>query len=256
MATATQNWLGVSINFDNVEDKTSESSFDLLLEGFYKAQIKQVNKGVLGDKNRPALIVTFELEDGKKEMTSELYLPEQGDSEQAIKFKNENLRNFFTRTIYSDLTKDEYTKISSEDKNKALKDAQTAKEGTDQFVGKNVLIHIKQEPFIAQDKETKAIKFTELDTATLISKMPKNILKLINQKEEGGVDMSKMPVILFSNKVAGHGFGFYNDFNEETVLKNSKAYEFVQESVLNGGSSTTSTSSEPGAASTKKIPNF
>ena len=41
-ATATQNWLGFSANFENVEDKTSESNFELLPEGFYKAEVKNV----------------------------------------------------------------------------------------------------------------------------------------------------------------------------------------------------------------------
>ena len=33
-ATATQNWLGFSANFENVEDRTSESNFELRPEGF------------------------------------------------------------------------------------------------------------------------------------------------------------------------------------------------------------------------------
>ena len=62
-ATATQNWLGFSANFENVEDKTSESSFELLPEGFYKAEIKNVIKSVIGGNNKPALTITVELEE-------------------------------------------------------------------------------------------------------------------------------------------------------------------------------------------------
>lgn len=255
MAQATQNWLGVSINFDNVDDRSSESNFELLPEGFYKAQIKTVNKGVVGKNNKPALIVALELEEGKKEFTHSLFLPENGDEQTAIDFKNQNLRNFFTRCHYSNLTKDEYNSLTSDEKNAALKAIQTSPQGTNQFVGKNVLVHLRQDAFIAQDKDTGAIKFTEIDAATLVSRMPKQILKLINEKEQAGVDMSKMPVILFSNKVAGHGFGFYNDY-EEKELKNSKAYKFVQEIGGSSSSTTASTSNAASGTTQKSIPNF
>ena len=253
-ATATQNWLGFSANFENVEDKTSESNFELLPEGFYKAEVKNVIKSVIGSNNKPALTVTLELEEGKKEIVHNLFLPETGDEQTAIDFKLQNLRNFFTRCLYSKLTKDEYNALDSAEKNNALAKMQTSAKGPAQFIGSKVLVHIKQEPFIAQDKETKAIKFTDKPTAYLVAAMPKSILKMVNEKENQGIDMSKMPVILFSNKVAAHGFGFYNDFDADAVLKNSKAYDFVQANLVEAGgsSATTAAASEP----VKTVPSF
>lgn len=253
-ATATQNWLGFSANFENVEDKTSESNFELLPEGFYKAEVKNVIKSVIGSNDKPALTVTLELEEGKKEIVHNLFLPETGDEQTAIDFKLQNLRNFFTRCLFSKLTKDEYNALDSAEKNNALAKMQTSAKGPAQFIGSKVLVHVKQEPFIAQDKETKAIKFTDKPTAYLVSAMPKSILKMINEKENQGVDMSKMPVILFSNKVAAHGFGFYNDFDADAVLKNSKAYDFVQANLVDAGgsSATTATATEP----VKTVPSF
>ena len=253
-ATATQNWLGFSANFENVEDKTSESNFELLPEGFYKAEVKNVIKSVIGSNDKPALTVTLELEEGKKEMVHNLFLPETGDEQTAIDFKLQNLRNFFTRCLYSKLTKDEYNALDSAEKNNALAKMQTSAKGPAQFIGSKVLVHVKQEPFIAQDKETKAIKFTDKPTAYLIAAMPKSILKMINEKENQGVDMSKMPVILFSNKVAAHGFGFYNDFDADAVLKNSKAYDFVQANLVDAGGSSATTAAA--AEFVKTVPNF
>lgn len=253
-ATATQNWLGFSANFENVEDKTSESNFELLPEGFYKAEVKNVIKSVIGSNDKPALTVTLELEEGQKEMVHNLFLPETGDEQTAIDFKLQNLRNFFTRCLYSKLTKDEYNALYSAEKNNALAKMQTSAKGPAQFISSKVLVHVKQEPFIAQDKETKAIKFTDKPTAYLVAAMPKSILKMINEKENQGVDMSKMPVILFSNKVAAHGFGFYNDFDADAVLKNSKAYDFVQANLVDAGgsSATTAAAAEP----VKTVPSF
>lgn len=253
-ATATQNWLGFSANFENVEDKTSESNFELLPEGFYKAEIKNVIKSVIGSNDKPALTVTLELEEGKKEIVHNLFLPETGDEQTAIDFKLQNLRNFFTRCLYSKLTKDEYNTLDSAEKNNALAKMQTSAKGPAQFIGSKVLVHIKQEPFIAQDKETKAIKFTDKPTSYLIAAMPRTILKMVNEKESQGVDMSKMPVILFSNKIAAHGFGFYNDFDADAVLKNSKAYDFVQANLVDAGgsSATTAATAEP----VKTVPSF
>ena len=249
VATATQNWLGFSVNFENVEDRTSESNFELLPEGFYKAEIKKVVQSVLGANDKPALTITLELEEGKKEMVHNLFLPQNGDEQTAIDFKLQNLRNFFTRCLYSKLTKDEYNALDAKEKNDALAKMQTSSKGPAQFVGSKVLVHIKQEPFMSQDKETKAIKFTEKPTAYLINAMPKSILKLINEKEQNGVDMSKMPVILF----AACGFGFYNDFDSEAVLKNSKAYDFIQANT-DVSSSTASTAATTEA--TKAVPQF
>ena len=252
MATATQNWLGFSANFENVEDRTSESNFELLPEGFYKAEVKNVIKSVIGSNDKPALTVTLELEEGKKEIVHNLFLPENGDEQGAIDFKLQNLRNFFTRCLYSKLTKDEYNALDSAEKNNALAKMQTSAKGPAQFIGSKVLVHIKQEPFIAQDKETKAIKFTDKLTAQLVSSMPKRILNLINEKENLGIDMTNVPVILFSNKIAAHGFGFYNDFDADAVLKNSKAYDFVQANLNSANSKAEIVSAEK----TNTIPSF
>ena len=253
-ATTTQNWLGFSANFENVEDRTSESNFELLPEGFYKAEVKNVIKSVIGSNDKSALTVTLELEEGKKEIVHNLFLPETGDEQTAIDFKLQNLRNFFTRCLYSKLTKDEYNALDSAEKNNTLAKMQTSAKGPAQFIGSKVLVHVKQEPFIAQDKETKAIKFTDKPTAYLVAAMPKSILKMINEKENQGVDMSKMPVILFSNKVAAHGFGFYSDFDADAVLKNSKAYDFVQANLVDAGgsSATNAAAAEP----VKTVPSF
>ena len=251
-ATATQNWLGFTANFENVEDRTSESNFELLPEGFYKAQIKNVIKSVIGNNNKPALTITLELEEGKKEIVHNLFLPENGDEQTAVDFKLQNLRNFFTRAYFCSLTKDDYNALGAKEKNDALAKIQTNSKGPAQFIGTNVLVHIKQEPFISADKETGAIKFTDKPTSYLINAMPKNILKLISEKEKAGIDMSKMPVILFSNKIAAHGFGFYNDFDETVELKNSKGYDFIQANVVAANSGAT----ENAATETKTIPNF
>lgn len=229
MATTNQNWMGINIDFSTAEDKTSVGNgFELLEEGFYKAEIKNVVKGVLGANDRPALIINLELEDNKKEMTCNLFLPQNGDSENAIKFKKEVLRNFFTRTVFNKLTEAEYKELSADEVNSALLEAQTDKKAEKQFIGKKVLVHIKQEPFIAQEGKGGAIKFTDKKVANVLNNAPIQVVKLISEKEKSGVDMTYFPVILFSNKVAPHGFGFYNDYNNDVVLKNSKAYDFVQ----------------------------
>lgn len=254
--TAEQNWLGFGVNFENVEDKTSESNFELLQEGFYKAEIKNVTKSIIGQKNTPALTVTLELEDGKKEMIHNLFLPQTGDEQASVDFKLQSLRNFFTRASYSNLTKDEYNTLDSKEKNDTLTKIQTNPKSGEQFIGSKVLVHVRQEPFIAQDKETGAIKFTDRPASYLMSAMTKPILKLISEKEKVGVDMAMMPVILFSNKIAAHGFGFYNDFNEDNVLKNSKSYDFIQENLANATAGATASTTVEKTATGKAIPNF
>ena len=60
--------------------------------------------------------------------------------------------------------------------------------------------------------------------------------------------MTNFTVILFSNRIAAHGFGFYNDFDEKAVLKNSRGYEFIQEN-LSGA-----VAGEPAAAAAGPVP--
>lgn len=250
MATAA-NWLGFQANFENVEDKTSESSFELLQEGFYKAEVKKVIKSVIGANDKPALTITLELEEGKKEIVHNLFLPENGDEQTAIDFKLQNLRNFFTRALYSKLTKEEYSQLGSEEVNTALTKMQTSTKGAAQFEGAKVLVDLRQEPFFATDKETKALKFTDVNFTSVIDSMPKKLLNMVNNLEKKGIEITKMPVTLFSNKIAACGFGFYNDYNEGIGLKNSKTYEFVQAHL-----NTTNHSSNETENATKTIPTF
>ena len=232
-----QNWLGISLDFNNVEDKTSESSsFELLKEGFYRATIESANKSVLGQNSKPALTITLTLDDfDNKKIVHNLFLPEAGDSENAIKFKKENLRNFFTRFAYRQLTKEEFSKLDS-----AIVNAELQKITTTQpnFAGAKVLVHIKQEPFISQDREIHGIKFTETSYDSVINNATKPILKLLQEKESKGVVFENFPVILFSNKIAAHGFGFYNDYDEKAELKNSKSYDFIQSIPANSNNTT------------------
>lgn len=222
-----QNWLGLSINFNNVEDKTSEGSgFELLPEGFYRATLQNVIKSVIGANNKPALTITLTLDDeNNKEFVHNLFLPENGDTENAIKFKNENLRNFFTRFIYRGLTKEQYKNLSSDEVNNALNDVMVNQPN---FAGAKILVHIKQDPFIAMDQQKDGIKFTDLPISECLSGCTKPLLKLIQEKEQKGIVFEKMPVFLFSNKIAAHGFGFYNDYDKDIELKNSKSYDYIQ----------------------------
>lgn len=231
----SMNWLGLSIDFTGVADKTSEGSgFELLPEGMYRCTIKNVIKSVIGQNNKPALTITLSLDDeGDKEFTHNLFLPQAGDSENAIKFKNENLRNFFTRFLYKALTKDEYSKIPSADVNNELAKAMQTQPN---FIGAKMLVHLKQDPFIAQDRETKALKFTDVNISNCLMDCPRPVLNLIKEKEEKGIVFEKMPVILFSNKIAAHGFGFYNDYDETKEKKNSKAYDYINALNLNSSS--------------------
>lgn len=225
-----QNWMGINIDFNNVEDKTSESSgFELLKEGFYRATIKSVNKSELGQNHRPALTITMTLDDfSDKEIVHSLYLPEVGDKENAVKFKNENLRNFFTRYIFRQLTKEEFAQLDNSVITAELQKVMTTQPN---FAGAKVLIDLRQEPFVSRDKETKAIKWTNVAYNPEICTKP--ILKLVQELETKGIEVKNFPVFMFSNKVAAHGFGFYNDYAEGKELKNNKSYDFVIEHGLN-----------------------
>ena len=226
-----QNWLGIDINFSNVEEKTSESSsFELLKEGWHRVTIKDFQKTTLGQNNKPVLSMVLNFDDFDKELTHNLFLAEATDSENAKKFKNENLRNFLTRFAYRNLTKEEYLKISVDDITKMLSSLMTTQPN---FIGAKMLVDVRQEPFISRDKNTKAINFTNVDFNGAIC--PKSILKLIQTEQAKGIEFDKFPVILFSNKIAPCGFGFYNDYNENIELKNSKVYDFAQK--INQGTS-------------------
>ena len=226
----TQNWLGITVDFGKVEDKTSESNnFELLQEGFYRATIKSVNKSELGQNHKQALTITLTLDDcSDKEIVHNLFLPESGDTETAIKFKNENLRNFLTRYAYRNLTSDEYKNLDTAEINATLQKIMTTQPN---FAGAKVLIDLRQEPFISKDKDTKAIKWTNVPYNPEICTKP--ILKLVQELEQKGVEVKNFPVFMFFNKVVAHGFGFYNDYTEDKELKNNKSYNFVIEHGLN-----------------------
>ena len=219
----TQNWLGFNVDFNNVDEKTSDGGFELLKEGKYRATIKSVNKSVLGSKNKQALTVTMILDDFGSEITHNLFLPENGDSESAIKFKNENLKNFFTRFVFRQLTKEEFDKIDKSVVNAELQKIMSVQPN---FVGAKVLVHLKQEPFISRDSNTRAINWT--NAAYNPNELPQAILKIIQAEEQKGVEFKQLPLIMFSNKVTAFGFGFYNDFDETAELKDSKAYNYIQ----------------------------
>lgn len=220
-----QNWMGLTIDFGKVEDRTSESNFELLQEGFYRATIKSVNKSELGQNHKQALTITLTLDDcSDKEIVHNLFLPENGDSESAIKFKNENLRNFFTRFAFRQLTKGEYEKLDSSVINAELQKIMTTMPN---FAGAKVLVHVKQEPFISRDRETKAVNWTNYVYNPNIC--TKQVLKLIQELEKNGVEVKNFPVIMFTNRIAPYGFGFYNDYDQNAELKNNKSYDFIQD---------------------------
>ena len=234
----SENWLGIDVDFSNVEDKVTSAGFELLPIGWYKAEIKNVNKSVIGENNKSALTIALELEDSKKEIVHNLFLPQNGDPEDKIQFKKENLRNFFSRCAFNKLTKKEYQELKEDEKQVGISLLQNNPKGTEQFKGIKVQVYIEQTPFISKDKTSNAINFTEKLTANLIGTMPKKILTLINDNEKKGINIDKMPVILFSNNIAAHGFNFYADY-EEKVLKNSATYEWVQANLKGNGNVTT-----------------
>ena len=224
---ANQSWLGISLNFSNTEDKTanSGSGFELLKNGDYRCTLKVMNKSELGQNHKPALTVTFTLDDyNDKEMTTNLFLPEQTDSETAITFKKENLYNFASRFIYRNITKAEFDKIPKEDVNKAIEELFLKTQPN--VAGAKMLVNIKQEPFVSRDRDTRAVKWTDKPFNANICTKP--VLKVIQELQKSGVEVDKFPVILFSNKVSAYGFGFYNDYNENAELKNSPSYDFIQ----------------------------
>lgn len=224
---ANQSWLGISLNFSNTEDKTADSGsgFELLKQGDYRATIKSVNKSELGANHKPALTITLTLDDySDKELTTNIFLPEQTDSETAITFKKENLYNFFSRFVYRTITKSEFDKIAKDEVSKSVEELCIKNQPN--FAGAKMLVNIKQEPFVSRDKDTGAVKWTDKPFNANICTKP--VLKVIQELQKSGVEVDKFPVILFSNKVSAYGFGFYNDYNENAELKNSPSYDFIQ----------------------------
>lgn len=229
--TATQNWMGINFSFDKVADEQSSSnkSIGTLECGLYKSTIKNAYISVIGEKNTPALTVVFDLETGK-EIVNNFWLTKLDDIESA---NVKNLRNFLSRVLYCDLTTAEFKALSSEEVNKKCLSAMNAigknNESAAKLAGKNVLLDITQKPFISRDKETKALKFTNVLKAYNLSDIPKALLKVIEEAEEkAGVTYDNIPQFGFKNELRMYGCHFYNDFDAEAKFYNTKAYDYVQ----------------------------
>ena len=53
--------------------------------------------------------------------------------------------------------------------------------------------------------------------------------QIIAELEKNGVEVKNFPVIMFTNRIAPYGFGFYNDYDQNAELKNNKSYDFIQD---------------------------
>lgn len=229
--TKLPSWLGAGFSFDGVKDETSSSGdgLGLLQAGLYKAKIENAIVGVIGEKDTPALIVVFELENGKK-ITNNFWLTKLDDAESA---NVKNLRNLLTRSLYSELTEKEFKALDAKEVNERCEKVLTAiaKNGNNasKLNDKNVLVDITQKPFISVDKNTKAMKFTSVNKNSVIGEIPQALLKIIEEKEtNAGVTYDKVPEFAFTNALKMYGIGFYNDFDENKKLYDTKAYQYVQ----------------------------
>lgn len=249
--TASKSWLGVNLNFDGVDDSTSKSSgFELLKCGFYPAIIKGFE--VKKTETNSCLEVTFELEESKKELKGNYWLPKKGDKPESIEIKKRNLKNLFTRAMFSEITEAEYKAMDKAEVDKQVNELL----GQDPKVlaGKKVAVKVQQSPFVSKDKETKAIKFLKIDKASVIQGMPDSILKAIQYLEtKAGVQYEKMPMISFSNDVGMNGIDFYLDYNADKDKKyDSKAYEWYQ--TIKGGKTVSSSSAQGDIIDEDEIP--
>lgn len=229
--TTTQNWMGINFSFDNVADEQSSNnkSIGTLECGLYKSTIKNAYISVIGEKNTPALTVVFDLEIGK-EIINNFWLTKLDDIESA---NVKNLRNFLSRVLYCDLISSEFKALESEEVNKKCLSVMNAigknNENAAKLAGKNVLLDITQKPFISRDKETKALKFTNVSKAGALSDLPKALLKVIEEAEEkAGVTYDNIPMFGFKNELKMYGCHFYNDYDPEAKFYNTKAYDYVQ----------------------------
>lgn len=236
MSNVSNAWLGIATNFNEVADKEAFTEFEIKPQGWYKATVKNAVMGVIGENNKPALSVYFELEEDKTEITQNYFIPQAGDKDTAKEFKEQNLKNLLSRCVYSHLTKAEYSNLPNKDINTS---------SPNDLIGKKVLVKIVQEPFIAKDKDTGAIKFTDTPKGYVMATMPKQLVNLIKKQEEKArVIYDKVPSVLFSNKVAAYGLNFYNDYEEEEK-KNSLAYDFIQSLAAEKNASTAASVDQP-----------
>lgn len=249
--TASKSWLGVNLSFDGVDDSTSKSSgFELLKCGFYPAIIKSLE--VKKTDTNACLEVVFELDDNKKEVKGNYWLPKKGDKPESIDIKKRNLKNLFTRAMFSEITEAEYKAMDKAEVDKQVNEllAQDPKV----LVGKKVAVKVQQSPFVSKDRETKAIKFLEINKASVVQGMPDSILKAIQYLEtKAGVQYEKMPMISFSNDVGMNGIDFYLDYNADKDKKyDSKAYEWYQ--TIKGGNTAPSSSAKSDLVDEDEIP--
>lgn len=233
--TTSKSWLGVNLSFDGVDDSTSKSSgFELLKCGFYPATIKSLE--VKKTENNACLEAVFELEESKKEVKGNYWLPKKGDKPESIDIKKRNLKNLFTRAMFSEITEAEYKAMDKTEVDKQVNELLT--QDPKVLVGKKVAVKVQQNPYVSKNKETKAIKFLEINKSSVIQGMPDSILKAIQYLEnKAGIQYEKMPMISFSNDVGMNGVDFYLDYNADKDKKyDSKAYEWY-EGIKNGGTS-------------------
>lgn len=230
--TTTQNWMGINFSFDNVADEQSSNnqSIGTLECGLYKSTIKNAYISVIGEKNTPALTVVFDLEVGK-ELVHNFWLTKLDEPEAA---NVKNLRNFLSRILYCELTEKEFKSLDSEEVNKKCLSVMNAigkkNENAAKLVGKTVLLDITQKPFISRDRETKALKFTNVNKNAVVDELPKALLKVVQEAEEkADTTYDNVPQFGFKNELKMYGCHFYNDFLEEAKFyNNTKAYDYVQ----------------------------
>lgn len=231
MAT-TKNWLGIDFSFDNVADKVSSSAtgVGLLQCGLYKAVIEKGYATFVGQKNTPCLTIEWNLEDFGKKITNNLWLTKLDDSDSA---NMKNLKNFLSRVLFEELTEADYKALPKEEVNDACMEFMTKlasnKEYANILVGKKALIDLTQNPFISRDRDTKEIKLTNKNKKDVLSELPQQLVKVIEEQENlSGMIFGKLPEFAFKNEIKMYGIHFYNDYKEDAKFYDTKAYEYVQ----------------------------
>ena len=235
MTTTTQNWMGINFSFDKVADESSKSGGFVGLQqcGKHKAELKNLYFSVIGAKERPALTSVFILEDSGKEIIENLHCDQMNLAEFPNSKQPARIRNLMTRILYSNLTEKEFKELSDDEINekvtKALMAIQKKPASAEKLFGKKSLLDITQTPFIAKDKETKAIKLTAKDKLTHLNELPDALVKCIkNHEEYTETTLDKIPEFAFKNELKWYGCHFYNDFSEDDKFYNTKAYDYVQ----------------------------
>ena len=234
MAT-TQNWMGINFSFDNVADESSKSGGFVGLQqcGKHKAELKNLYFSVIGAKERPALTSVWVLEDSGKEIIESLHCDQMNLKEFPNSKQPARIRNLMTRILFSELTEKEFKELSDDEINEKVSKALTAIQkkptSAEKLFGRKTLLDITQTPFIAKDKDTKAIKFTAMDKLTHLNELPDALVKCIkNHESYTETSLDKVPEFAFKNELKWYGVHFYNDFDAEAKFYNTKAYDYVQ----------------------------